>query len=74
MSAVRLALANLPLPGSPEESVSLAVRAVAEAGTRGGAFDLAAYERLSKRWEFWGWVAILTPVAGVALMVVKPAL
>ena len=50
------------------------LHALAEAGTRDGAFDLAAYEGLSKRWEFWGWVAILTPVAGVALMVLKPAL
>jgi uncharacterized membrane protein len=50
------------------------LHAFAEAGTRRGAFDLAAYERLSKRWEFWGWVAIVTPVAGVALMVLKPAL
>ena len=50
------------------------LHALAEAGTRGKAFDLAAYEGLSRRWEFWGWVAILTPVAGVALMVLKPAL
>lgn len=50
------------------------LHALAEAGTKGGAFDLDAYERLSKRWESWGWVAIATPVAGVALMVLKPAL
>jgi uncharacterized membrane protein len=50
------------------------LHALAEAGSKGGGFDLAAYERLARQWEFWGWIAILTPVAGVALMVLKPAL
>jgi predicted amidohydrolase len=35
MSAVRIALANLRYPASPEESVSLAVHAIAQAGAAG---------------------------------------
>ena len=50
------------------------LHALAEAGSKGGAFDLAAYEKLSRQWDFWGAVATLTPAAGVALMVLKPAL
>jgi uncharacterized membrane protein len=38
----------------------------------GGPWDLAAYHRLSRRWEFWGLVAILTPLAALVLMVYKP--
>lgn len=49
------------------------LQALAAAGAR-GAFDFAAYERLSRQWDFWGAVATLTPLAGVALMVLKPAL
>jgi len=37
MSTVRIALANLRIPSSPEESVSIACNAVAEAGRRGAA-------------------------------------
>lgn len=37
MSTFRIALANLRLPPSPEESIALATRAVAEAGDRGAA-------------------------------------
>lgn len=39
-----------------------------------GTFDRAAYERLSKQWDFWGAVATLAPLGGLALMVLKPAL
>ena len=35
-------------------------------------WDAAAYRRLSRRWEFWGVVAILTPLAALVLMVYKP--
>jgi uncharacterized membrane protein len=41
-------------------------------GVTAGRWDPAAYRRLSRRWEFWGAVAVLTPLAAVALMVVKP--
>jgi uncharacterized membrane protein len=50
------------------------MRAFAEAGASGGTFDYAAYHRLSRQWDFWGAVATLTPLAGLALMVLKPAL
>ena len=50
------------------------MHALAEPGAKGGPFDLAAYERLSRQWDFWGTVATVTPLAGVALMVLKPAL
>ena len=35
-------------------------------------FDLAQYRRLSRRWEFWGAVAVVTPLAALVLMVAKP--
>jgi len=47
--------------------------ALAQAGTVGG-FDYAGYHRLARRWEIWGAVALLTPAAGLVLMVLKPAL
>jgi uncharacterized membrane protein len=50
------------------------MHAFAEAGAAGGSFDYAAYHRLSRQWDFWGAVATLTPLAGLALMVLKPAL
>jgi uncharacterized membrane protein len=46
--------------------------ALAQAGTAGG-FDYAGYQRLARRWEAWGTVALLTPTAGLVLMVLKPA-
>jgi len=45
---------------------------LASVGVGGGAWDQAAYRRLSRRWEFWGVVAILTPLAALILMVYKP--
>lgn len=36
--------------------------------------DWHLYHRLSRSWEFWGLAAIVTPIAAVALMVLKPAL
>ena len=41
MSSVRIALANLPFPSGPEESVRLAVEAIREAGHRGA--DIACF-------------------------------
>jgi uncharacterized membrane protein len=49
------------------------MRALAEAGAKSGAFDYVAYHRLSRRWDFWGYVATGTPILGLALMVLKPA-
>jgi uncharacterized membrane protein len=50
------------------------LRDLATAGAAGGAFDFDAYHRLAARWEVWGTVATVTPLAGLALMVLKPAL
>ena len=47
--------------------------ALALAGVAAESWDEAAYRRLSRRWEFWGVVAILTPLAALVLMVHKPA-
>ena len=30
------------------------------------------YEELSRRWDFWGAIALVTPLLAVALMVLKP--
>jgi uncharacterized membrane protein len=48
------------------------LRAMAENGMRGG-FDYARYRALALRWEAWGAIALLAPVIGLALMVLKPA-
>ena len=48
------------------------LKALAENGMR-GAFDYERYRALAIRWEVWGAIALLTPVAGLALMVLKPA-
>lgn len=48
------------------------LRAVAAAGAESGTFDAAAYHALARQWEIWGAVALLTPLAGLALMVLKP--
>ena len=52
--------------------VQIKLRDLARAGM-GGNFDKAEYERLSRRWGFWGTVAIVTPLIAVALMVSKPS-
>jgi uncharacterized membrane protein len=48
------------------------LRKLASVAASGGPWDLEAYRRLSRRWEFWGVVAILTPLAALVLMVHKP--
>jgi uncharacterized membrane protein len=48
------------------------LRALAQAGAAGGQWDAAEYRRLSRRWELWGLVAVLTPLAALVLMVFKP--
>jgi uncharacterized membrane protein len=47
------------------------MRDLARAGSTGG-FDRAAYDALSRRWNVWGAVALLTPLIAVGLMVFKP--
>lgn len=51
-----------------------ALRARAEAGANSGSFDFDAYHRLAVQWEIWGAVATVTPLAGLALMVLKPSM
>jgi len=46
----------------------------ANAGAKSGAFDYGRYRALAIRWEIWGAIALLTPVAGLVLMVLKPSL
>jgi uncharacterized membrane protein len=46
--------------------------ALAAAGVSGQRWEEATYRRLPRRWEFWGIVAILTPLAALILMVYKP--
>ena len=50
------------------------LRALAEAAAQSGTFDYALYRALAVRWEVWGAAALLTPLAGLALMVLKPSL
>jgi hypothetical protein len=45
-----------------------------QAGAASGVFDYVAYHRMARRRDFWGAVATLTPIAGLGLMVLKPAL
>jgi uncharacterized membrane protein len=46
--------------------------ALAQAGSGPGGFDYAAYQRVARRWEAWGAAALLAPVGGLILMVLKP--
>jgi uncharacterized membrane protein len=49
------------------------LRALAVAGVQCGSFEYAQYHALAVRWEIWGAAALLTPLAGLALMVLKPS-
>ncbi|HET9950308.1 MAG TPA: DUF2269 family protein [Candidatus Eisenbacteria bacterium] len=48
------------------------LRTIAAAGAESRTFDAAAYHALARQWEIWGAVALFTPLAGLALMVLKP--
>lgn len=48
------------------------LRVLAQAGAEHGAFDWDGYHRVARAWEAWGLVALLTPVAALVLMVLKP--
>ena len=50
------------------------LRALAEAAADSGTFDYAHYRAVAARWELWGAAALLTPVAALVLMVLKPSL
>ncbi len=47
---------------------------IAQAGAESGSFDFDAYHRIAIQWELWGAGATITPLIGLALMVLKPAL
>jgi len=47
------------------------MRAVAAAGLE-SAFDHGRYEALARQWELWGAAALITPLAALVLMVLKP--
>jgi uncharacterized membrane protein len=49
------------------------LRALAQAGAEQGALDWGRYRRLARTWELWGAVALLTPLAALVLMVLKPS-
>jgi uncharacterized membrane protein len=48
------------------------LRDMAAAGAQGGAFEYERYHALARRWEAWGAFALLTPLAALVLMVLKP--
>lgn len=48
--------------------------AMAREGWRSTQFDYGRYRALAIAWEAWGAVALLTPLAGLVLMVLKPQL
>ena len=50
------------------------IRNLALEGNEKGMMDWKLYHTLSRSWEFWGLVAVLTPIGAVILMVLKPAL
>ncbi|HET9386120.1 MAG TPA: DUF2269 family protein [Gemmatimonadales bacterium] len=50
------------------------LRALAQTGAEQGSFDWGSYQRLAKTWERWGAIALLTPVAALVLMVLKPTM
>jgi uncharacterized membrane protein len=57
--------------GSRVAPMQRELKAIAERGMQGN-FDYAGYSALATRWEIWGAIALATPVAGLALMILKP--
>jgi len=47
---------------------------LARAGVESGQFDWSHYRSLARAWELWGLIALLSPCAAVALMVLKPGI
>lgn len=52
--------------------LQLRLRALAATASAGGLWDAELYHRVSRRWEFWGIVATVTPLVALGLMVFKP--
>jgi len=47
--------------------------AMAQAGAERSDFDYTPYHKLAMTWELWGAIALLTPVAALLIMTLKPA-
>jgi uncharacterized membrane protein len=45
---------------------------IAASAVQSGSFDYANYHSIAVRWEGWGAAALLTPIAALVLMVLKP--
>lgn len=50
------------------------LRDMAQTGAQTGSFNYEHYHHLAIRWERWGAAALLTPVAALVVMVLKPTL
>jgi uncharacterized membrane protein len=48
------------------------LRALAQAGVGKDSFDLLPYQAVARRWEMWGALALVTPIAALVLMILKP--
>lgn len=48
------------------------LRTLARAGAEQGTWDWVRYHRVARAWEWWGAVALLTPIAALVLMILKP--
>jgi len=46
---------------------------MARVGAERGDFDFNAYVKLATAWELWGAIALITPVAALLIMTIKPA-
>jgi uncharacterized membrane protein len=44
---------------------------MAQAGAESGNFEYATYGKYARAWEFWGAVALLAPLAALAIMTLK---
>lgn len=52
-----------------------ALLSLAESGTQSASsFDYSYYQPVARRWETWGAIALVTPLVGVGLMILKPIL
>jgi len=52
--------------------LQIQLRALTQGAPETGAFDWERYQRLARTWELWGALALLTPIAALVLMVLKP--
>lgn len=58
--------------GAVVAPLQLRLRELARVGVASGSFDVARYERLARWWDIAGIAALVTPLAALALMVLKP--